>query len=707
MKFFLLVLIFSTTFFAKADTYQLFEEKGKVGMKNEQGVVIIPAAFESLGWSDGSFSVIGQTTGYRLNKHWGLINLKKEFVTAAEYEELTYKGGEYVVARKKLNPVSTKTGCINLRGEVKIPFGYDGIEISGLRAIVFTLAGAKFNYGLADLQNQILIPLSYKTIFSLGTLRYAVENREGKFALFSDDGKPITDFKIDSLSKFYKGYSIVYENGLQGLINREGKIKLPIQYQAIKIDEEGIVFAKLPGEWIYLNNKNEIQKKFFADDLIPVSNKRQIVRAGTKYGLLDAESKWLIPVVWDSLTEINENLFLVRAKNKWGAITDKNQKIISVAFDSIDFENGFRVFLKRNGWQLIDIAGKSLTQKSYQSIIKFNGASWIAQNGIYWGVLDVTGREIVHCVFDSIGDRTKNLVAVKFKGQYGIIDKNENWKLAPQLFPIRLANDSRYLLMQRGNSFLKNLNGDIIYFSSYPIEFRENYWIERLPNGNENKISYDGLKIIEETFSIPTQKFTAKGKVSFSFNEGLRGIYKDDKYGFEDVHGNLRVANRYDSIGDFHEGLAPVKLIGNWGFINASDKIVIHPNYQHVSFFQNGLAIASRNNKTGLIDKSGSRVLDFKYDTVKKLSNQKFEIVSSTLKGRVDDKGRIEIEPRFEFLQETVQGFLMAIQNGKWGLISEQGLGIIPLIYERLVWDGEEKQYLAWKKSEWKKMSIE
>ena len=675
-------------------------------MKNEQGVVIIPAAFESLGWSDGSFSVIGQTTGYRLNKQWGLINLKKEFITAAEYEELTYKGGEYLVARKKISPVATKAGCINLRGEVKIPFSYDGIEISGLRAIVFTLAGAKFNYGLADLQNQILIPLSYKTIFSLGTLRYAVENREGKFALFSDEGKPITDFKIDSLSKFYKGYSVIYENGLQGLINREGEIKLPVEYQAIRIDEEGTVFAKLPGEWIYLNRKNEIQKRFFADDIIPVSNKRQIVKGGTKYGLLDEEGKWLIPVLWDSLREIKENLFLVRAKNKWGVITDKNQKIIPVAFDSIDFQNSFRIFLKHSGWQLIDIEGKMQTQKSYLSIIKFNGSSWIAQNGIYWGVLDATGREIIHCVFDLIGDRTKNLVAVKFKGQYGIIDKNENWKLAPQPFPIRLANDDRYVLVQPGNSFLKGLNGEIIYFSSHPIEFRENYWIEQLPYGNENKISYDGLKITEDTLSTSAEKLTAEGKVSFGFSEGLRGIYKDGKYGFVDEHKTLRIANRYDSIDDFHEGLAAVKLIGNWGFINASDRIVIHPNYQHVSFFQNGLAIASRNNRAGLINKLGTRILDFKYDIVEKLSNQKFEIVSSTLKGRVDGNGRIEIEPRFEFLQETEPGFLMAIQNGKWGLISEQGLGIIPLIYDRMVWDAEKKQYLTLKKGEWKKWII-
>ncbi len=75
----------------------------------------------------------------------------------------------------------------------------------------------------------------------------------------------------------------------------------------------------------------------------------------------------------------------------------------------------------------------------------------------------------------------------------------------------------------------------------------------------------------------------------FSESEGLRGIKKDDRYGFVDDRGRLRVANRYDSIGEFHEGLASVKLIGKWGFVNTNDQIVINPNYDNCSFFQHGI----------------------------------------------------------------------------------------------------------------------
>ena len=193
--------------FAKG--YQTFEENGKVGMKDDSGVIVLPPSFEALGWSDGSFSVIGEVTGYRLHGYWGLVNLKKEFITKADYERFVYCGGDCIVARKKINLVIRKTGCINLKGETKIPFIYDGISIQGLRAIVFNLTAGKYYFGLTDLNNRTLIPVAYRNITALGTLRFAVENAERKIALFGDEGKPLTDFSIDSVSSFYRGFALV------------------------------------------------------------------------------------------------------------------------------------------------------------------------------------------------------------------------------------------------------------------------------------------------------------------------------------------------------------------------------------------------------------------------------------------------------------------------------------------------------------------
>jgi hypothetical protein len=702
------LLFVACVFSSEAAPYELFEQNGKMGIKDDRGQVVIPPAFEALGWSDGSFSVIGETTGYRAQNHWGLINLKKQFITPAEFEELVYQGGEFVVARKKVSPAATKSGCINLRGEIHLPFVYDGIKVNGLRAIVFNLMGSRFSVGLTNLKNEVLIPLMYKDIYSLGTLRYAVENREGKIALFSENGSAISDFTIDSLSAFYKGYSIIHEHGLQGLIDREGVIKAPARYQSIKIEEDGRVVGKLPGEWTYLDNQNRVLTTLVADDLIPVSKKRTIIKSGNRFGLIDELHQPLIATEWDSLSELKDDLFLARKDDRWGVITGTGKFQVPAVYDTLQFyEQGFRAFLKADGWLLLDKNGTVKTARAYRSIHQFDSSTWKVRNGIYWGLLNQDGNEVVHCVFDSIGDRTNQLVAVKFKGLYGIIDLHENWILAPQPYPIRLANDTRYLLIQKGNSFLKSIEGKVIYFTSYPVEFKEKYWIEHLPNGTQNKLSYDGVKImIEEKQPIKISATKVNIPGLFQMNEGLQGIRRNGKYGFVDGKGKLRIANRYDSIGAFQNGLAPIKLIGMWGFINADDKIVIQPNYESVSTFSNGLALVKRNSKMGLIDQLGRVVLPVRYEHIDRLSTGKFLLKANRLLGVAHENGTIEIEPRFDELNVLENGQLLVKQAQKWGLISSSGLDIIPMQYDKLQFDPPKNQFLAFRKSEWKEIQV-
>ena len=52
-------------------------------------------------------------------------------------------------------------------------------------------------------------------------------------------------------------------------------------------------------------------------------------------------------------------------------------------------------------------------------------------------------------------------------------------------------------------------------------------------------------------------------------------IEKENRWGFVDSKGRLRISNRYDGAGPFHEGLAPIMLRGKWGFIDKSGKTKI------------------------------------------------------------------------------------------------------------------------------------
>ena len=694
----LLCWVMAIPLFAKS--YQTFEENGKVGMKDDSGNIVLPPSFEALGWSDGNFSVIGEVTGYRLQGSWGIINLKKKFITTADYESLVYSGGDCIVARKKINPVIRKTGCINLKGEIRIPFIYDGISVQGLRAIVFNLSGPRYYFGLADLDNKILIPVIYKNIRPLGTLRFAVENSENKIALFGDEGRPVTDFSIDSLSLFYRGFATIYQNHLQGLIDRSGVVKLEAKYNSIKINEEGKVLAQLPNEWVFISDRNETIKLLVADDVKPTSGKRFIVTKGKASGVADQELKTIVPIRYSNLNEIEYGKYSAKQNGKMGVIKENGDIIIPFSFDSLVNEASYyRAYSKNFGWQLLTKPGKKLTEKYYEKLSTANQLGFPAISKGFSGIVNFEGHEFIHCVFDSVAQPIDGLMTVKFKGKYGIINANEDWLVAPQPYPLCVINQQRYLQKQPENNFIKSFDGEILYFTPYPVKFDKKNFKEFLPDGTEKIISYDGEILWRTEMPEGVEEI-------FPERESLRGIKKDGRYGFVDDRGRLRIANRYDSIGDFHEGLAAVKLIGKWGFVNTSDQIAINPNYDNIGLFLNGLAIVSRNKKFGLIEKSGNVILPLRYDHVSRLPSGKFLIVFSSLQGLADNKGNVLVEPRFNSLEEAGNNLLITCSDEKCGAITDHGLSSVPMIYDRLSYITSEKLFLAEKKSDWKLIEL-
>ncbi len=702
MKVLVLIVFIFCSHILHTTPFQVFSENGKMGIRNEQGQVVVPPSFDALGWSDGSFSVAGNVTGYRINNQWGILSLQNKFITKAEYESLVYAGADNIVARKKINPAFSKTGLINLKGEIKIPFQYQGIVVHGLRAIVFDIVAAKYVFGLTNLENNVLVPLQFKSIYPLGTLRFAVENENGKIALYGEGGNPISDFEIDSISRFRDSKAVVYENLNQGLIDREGNIKLKPEYRSIEILGENVVRVLPPHEQLFINEKNETVTSFEADELIPVNGNFFIIKISGKYGLITRDLKAVCPVLYDKLSPMGNDFFLARLSGKAGVIDSRNTEVIPFVYDSLlESGNNFRAFKKTDGWCLIDRNNKPLTQKNYDWIGPIKNNLYPAEDNHYQGSLNETGEEIIHCVFDSLIETSNDLLVVKFKNQFGIINTREDWVVAPQTHPLHLINNQLYAQQQPLNLFLKNFTGDIIYFTDNRVAFKKDFFLEYLPDGTEKTIDYNG-RIINRTEPPKLKNF----EQIFQVSEGLRGIQRDGKFGFIDERGRLRIANRYDAIGEFHEGLAPVKLIGKWGFVNPSDQVVINPNYEKVGVFIDGIALATRNGKAGVIDKKGNTVLGFQYDSVQYSTKKKFLLYNNGLVGLADVNGTVLIDPRFDHLSQLDNGLVLVDVQGKFGVITTLGHSVIPIVYDALTFDKIQNQFLALRKSEWQEVEV-
>ncbi|MEP6735808.1 MAG: WG repeat-containing protein [Chryseolinea sp.] len=686
--------------FSAANGFDVFKENGKVGLKSDQGKVLIPAKYEALGWSTGKLTVVNNVVGYKVGGYWGLINLDNHQITKAIYEELVPAEGDLFVARKKSNlSLRLVAGCINTSGKEILDFQYDGISITNQRAIVFTRIGNQFKYGLVDLANKTLIPQQFKTVSSLGQTRYAVKNFDDKIALFTDAGKQDTPFEIDSISSYKKNYAIIYKGLQQGLVDNSGAIKVRANNREMLIEDDGQVFKRDLDEWLFVDGQNKLIQKKLADSVRVIGkNVLQVVESGLVH-LEDYKFAPTSPGSYSTLGKFVNRKAIFSSNHKVGVVRSDGTILVAAKYDKVYRDQQYFISNQRQGgkdnWIVLDSLGRSLHAKTYEHIYPFTGKIFPVSNRNYWGAIDASGKELIACAYDSIIQQLDEYVVVKFKGQYGVVSLREEWRVTPRPEKLRLISKTRFLEIGPKTTYLKAFDGNTIYFSDNFLEVQSGHLIEHLSDGNIWEVDLDGV-IVDRKLQQDL-----KIKVVTAETEGLRGIKKNGQYGFIDSRGRLRIANRYDNIQSYQEQLAAVKIRGKWGFINHDDKIAIQPVYDVVLPFQYGFSIVSQKGFKGLIDKTGKVVLPPKYEeiTVKEFGN--ILVKQEGLYGLSDRDGKILINPKFHSLYDQGNNYVIVGRDDKYGIVTVQGISTVPLIYDKIAYDRFNGNFLALKKAAW------
>lgn len=682
--------------------FSLFEENGKFGLKNERGEVVIPASHEALGWSNGNFSVVQNVIGYRSNGLWGIIDINNNKITDAHYLSL-YPGEGLILIAQKQSKFAFRSpfGCLTTNGKEVIPFLYDWLSVSNQRAIVMSRSANRFLYGLIDLTNKTIIPTEYRSIRSLGTLRYAVENFGKKTAIFSADGRQITEFEIDSISSYKKGYAVIFQDRYQGLIDREGEVKLQPTFREIIIRDDGTIATRKADTWLFLTGANQLIGEYEADSICCIAPGLLRIEMCGKTTLADNAFNACQFQRFSYLGDFENERAIFKDAGKAGVINADGTILIDPVYDELIMDGSFLRACKRvggkNRWHLLDEAGNILSQKQYDTIGNFNGKFFPVMQRGFWGAVDSTGTEILHCVYDSLLQVLNHYVVVRFKGGYGVVDIQGNWIIPPKPYPFKLVNENRYIEKRDSLQLLYDFGGNMIYFSENPWDIRTDHILEHLPSGATWAIDMNGV-------IVSRSRLPDHAEEVYPISEGLLAIRKDNRYGFVDEEGRLRIANRYENIRPFSDSLAAAMLLGRWGFINHHDNIAIQPVYDEVGDFCNGRTIVKRDGVYGVIDKQGKTVIPLRYDTIHALPGNRFKVVQKGMSGLADALGRIIIQPRYSRLHDLNNGYVIVERDGKYGLLTLQGVSTIPLIYDDIRFDPCHNCFMAVKKMPWETM---
>lgn len=179
---------------------------------------------------------------------------------------------------------------------------------------------------------------------------------------------------------------------------------------------------------------------------------------------------------------------------------------------------------------------------------------------------------------------------------------------------------------------------------------------------------------------------------------------KEEKCVVPDVEG-------YDKVGCLRDGLAGVikqsddqyDKANRVGYIDKDGQLIIPFQFDaivageggeslDVNDFSEGLAAISKNDKYGFIDTKGKVLIEPKYDWASSFSNGLAIVSAEGLYGAIDKQGKTVIPFEYQALADFHDGFATAARpakdpedyESKYGLINKQNEVVIPFMYESM-----------------------
>ncbi|MEM7548979.1 MAG: WG repeat-containing protein [Bacteroidota bacterium] len=718
-RLFALLLLFVFHESHGTSKYKLIENEGRVGLSDQENNIVIPAIYETIGWSGSDNLVINGLVGVKRNNFWTLYDLNKGELTSSRFVSLSPFSESLFIASKrgKLSGFSF-FGLLDTKGKVVFGFQYASIEEFSDFFKVSKYKEGKTLFGILDGKEKEIIPIRFKTIDA-----EEIKHWKGvigpKIYVFNSKGEKLFEVVSDSLNSAGDRHFIFYKEGQAGVIDKNGEVNISPKYKMIKWTQSGFTTLPFP-EWKAFNkDKTELFTLNF-DQIQAVSEKLKLIERNNNWGLIDQLGNFIIEPRYESISSIREEYFLAYEEESWSLINDLG-KVLLNDFDSIRLSGKYATAKKKstntNEWNVYGLNGERITSKNYSSILDMSEGLFVFKKNNYWGVFDLQGREVILPKYEKIWPFESGKAIVKYHGKYGLIDKGGDFLLQPVADTLYKLNDEFYSRRRGYLSEVVDSSGEVAYnslglFRSHPCGILEideegrfgflNELGEVIIEPEINRYLYfeEGNMLYLSIEDQPSSLYSCdvfeyirkdlKYQELYPFTEGFAAIKLDDRYGFIDHEKNLRIANRYDSVLAFSNGFAGVNINGKWGFIDKQERIKIQPYYESVSSFEEGRAVVSINGKYGIIGRDGEELIPIEFEEIINYSGIGYKVRKNGLYGfYAKDLGQ-KVNVKYKDLELLNNKWLKARRKDSFGIVDFSGLSEFPFIYEEILQDSFE-----------------
>ncbi|RMG77636.1 MAG: WG repeat-containing protein [Bacteroidetes bacterium] len=566
-------------------------------------------------------------------------------------------------------------------------------------------------------------------------MAYGIVNNEVGLLVHEVD---LIDLKISDFNDGLPAARCVFLNGRHGLINRIGKV-ICKDYAFIgefhdglaRMSQKGRLSATLDGRGHNLGALRDYLNKLMAPAVLKdytlfdrdINAFGRLTCDDCLWGYMDTLGATVVEPAFEFALDFVNEVGIVECAGKWGMVGPKGQELLPCRYDEVQFlENTgnqiIRIFQKDQKFGLIDTLGRLTVQFKYDEIGSFSeGRLAVMRNGA-WGFADINGFEVIPCRFREVSNFSEGLAAVKLGSKWGYIDKQGNVEIDFQFF--RAGDFKNGLAYARRDS---EPFGYIDHSGQWVIEprFTDAFNFDRgaariTERINDVKkmglINQSGEYIVRPKY-LNISTFNADGLAIVAYGSG------QTRYGLMNIHGEIITTYHFREIFPFKEGLARVKLKDYYGFINKAGTLVIPAKFDQAGDFSEGLAYAKVNGKFGYIDPAGDFVIPPRFSKCMDFEDGRAVVFYGYKKGGlIDREGRFLIQPginrmvefsegrglvrksdsRFYYITEQAQmydgyyqdagkfqnGVAVVKENGRWGIINQKGIKIIPPKYDHI-----------------------
>lgn len=414
---------------------------------------------------------------YLRNGKYGLINMEGEEITEPIYDDIsavTYKEGMFLVEQ------DGKVGVINLNGVQVIDVEYDNITVDNYYDvstkyqrtgfIVRKTEENGYRYGYIDYQGDIILDTEYTEIERVTEIEdeknvYLIAYKDGQAGLLRNNKIVLNHEYEDITYNSYNDVFVVQRNGKQGVVDREGNIKLDTKYTNISFGGIYVNVTEDETDKVLDLNGNEITDGYISR--MPTKDGAHSIVYGEDevYKIIDNNGNIVIDKNYTYIEELDNNYFIVASYNNNGIVDLTGKSVIDLRYSSIfkldntnllqaNISSTNTISLINSNMQIVATMDEAaievkdnyvrLYSETENRYFDYSGNELTAQevfpnNNLYarkindtWGFVDKEGNLVVQNEYDMVTEFNEyGFAGIKVDGKWGVINSNGEVVLEP------------------------------------------------------------------------------------------------------------------------------------------------------------------------------------------------------------------------------------------------------------------------------------